>query len=97
MIDRRIAKKQRNLNEQHQFEKRNEVILIQEQLMNVSKQNLVQTKSKNISNINERHRLAKDMIEKYLDLEDEKSNNGELPKKTNEDKFNDIFNDLNNL
>lgn len=97
LIDRRIAKKQRNLNEQHQFEKRNEVILIQEQLMNVSKQNLVQTKSKNISNINERHRLAKDMIEKYLDLEDEKSNNGELPKKTNEDKFNDIFNDLNNL
>lgn len=97
LIDRRIAKKQRNLNKQHQFEKRNEVILIQEQLMNVSKQNLVQTKSKNISNINERHRLAKDMIEKYLDLEDEKSNNGELPKKTNEDKFNDIFNDLNNL
>lgn len=89
-IDRRIAKKQRCLNNQHQFEKRNDIILTQEQLIDASKQNFIQTKSKNISNINERHRLAKEMIEKYL--EDDKS-----PKKTNDDKFNDIFNDLNNI
>lgn len=97
LIDRRIAKKQKGLNNQRQFQKRNEVLLAQEQLINVSEQDLVRTKSENISNINERHRLAKEIIERYINQKDDEYSDNSLPQKTNEDKFNDIFNDLNNM
>lgn len=97
LIDRRIAEKQKKINNQQQFQERNEIILVQEQLINVSKKNFVQIKSENINNINERHRLAKEIIENQLDLRGDRSNDVNLPQKTNEDKFNDIFNDLNNM
>ncbi|WP_293740005.1 cation diffusion facilitator family transporter [uncultured Parabacteroides sp.] len=97
LIDRRIAKKQKRLNNQRQFQKRNKVLLAQEQLINVSEQDLVRTKSENISNINERHRLAKEIIERYINQKDDEYSDNSLPQKTNEDKFNDIFNDLNNM
>lgn len=66
LIDRWIAKHQKNENLDRQLDKKNEILQTQDKLINIKVQKLVDTKEQAVSSMMERREQAKDMISEAL-------------------------------
>ena len=74
LIDRLIAKRQKEQNKLQQLEKKNEILNTQTSLLNVSEKNLKTTEHQTFSNIKDRHKEGakgmRDMVERILSNSD---------------------------
>lgn len=97
LIDKAIAKKQIKINEDRQFEKRNEIIIKQNELINVAAKNLQNHKTSVIDNIAQRHKEAADIIKDSInfimrDSQDVEDNSIDI-----DEKLDGLMDDINNL
>lgn len=110
LIDRFISKKLKQINEEQQISKRNEILATQAKLIEVVKVNTESTRKTSFNNIQERHKNASSAIRSSIEqiMANEEQINTPLaenavivddePKKSeNEDNLNDISSDLSEI
>ena len=97
LIDRLIAKRQKEQNKLQQLEKKNEILNTQTSLLNVSEKNLEATEHNTMSNIKDRHKEGakgmRDMVEHILSNSDSQA---EEHLRNNEE-IDEIFNTLKSI
>lgn len=97
LIDRMIANKLKKENEKQQLDKRNEIILKQEQILYVTKGQVEQTKIKVAQDIVERHMRGGELFNNTIEQIDRNVSESESLHDTTSKTNDDISNMLNNL
>lgn len=94
LIDKAVAKRQIKLNAQQQFDKRNEILKTQGELIAATANNMEQTKSDAYNSMKERHQEAAAAIKGSLEsiMENDAEMNGK-----NDEALNDLFDGINDL
>lgn len=95
LIDKAIAKRQVRLNEQQQFDKRNEILCKQGELIVVTANHMGQTKYKSYTNIVTRHQMASDSIKESL--ESILQNSEEIDENNADGAIDNLMDDIENL
>lgn len=100
LIDKMIANKQKQINQSKQFEKKNDIIASQEQLLEVSTAKSAGAKFKMAKNVMDRHQNAGNTIEKSSktvnDNADAVTENYQKSEEIH-DKNSDVLDDINNM
>ncbi len=95
LIDKAIAKKQIKINEQQQYEKRNDILKTQSELIVATANNMGQAKTEAYNNMTQRHHMAaeavKDSVDAIINNSKESENNN------NDGALDDLFNDIDKL
>ena len=98
LINKAIANKQKTLNKEQQFDKKNQILALQNKAIAVTGNRLEQTKEQFVSNTKQRHEVAEGVIRRSLqNTIDNVKSSISTSSVENKKKFGKLFDDLDNL
>lgn len=98
LINKAIANKQKALNKEQQFEKKNEILALQNKAIEVAETQFEHTKGDFTSNTKQRHEEAEKIIRQSLQKTiDNVKSSATTPVANNKEEFDKLFDDLDNL
>lgn len=98
LINKAIANKQKALNKEQQFEKKNEILALQNKAIEVAETQFEHTKGNFTSNTKQRHEEAEKIIRQSLQKTiDNVKSSATTPVANNKEEFDKLFDDLDNL
>lgn len=98
LINKAIANKQKALNKEQQFEKKNEILALQNKAIEIAETQFEHTKGNFTSNTKQRHEEAEKIIRQSLQKTiDNVKSTATTPVANNKEEFDKLFDDLDNL
>lgn len=98
LINKAIANKQKALNKEQQFEKKNEILALQNKAIEIAETQFEHTKGNFTSNTKQRHEEAEKIIRQSLQKTiDNVKSSATTPVANNKEEFDKLFDDLDNL